>query len=72
MRDFPNMEYTMMTNTNAALRQVIKAIDDAREGGEELDLRAEEARAKAQLVRACKTFLKLVEVEDEGVLIDEM
>lgn len=72
MRDFPNMEHTMMTNTNAAMQQVIKAIDSAKENGEELDLRADEARAKAQLVRACKMFLRMVEQEeDEGLILDE-
>lgn len=75
MRDYPNMSYCQMSNTQLALEQVLAtlraALEQGPEGVRELfeDMDYSESRAYNQLVQLCAEFADVADdiaVEREG------
>jgi hypothetical protein len=71
MRDFPNMSYTAVNNTNLALGQVMDmmnefdTMDDFYES-----LRDEEKRAFRSLTRRIEEFASIIVEEEEEEMFD--
>ena len=68
MKDYPNMSYCMVSNTLAALNQVMDAMDE--QGGTQFlrDLNMDEMRAFDELMHVARLFARRAErAQDEAI-----
>ena len=68
MKDYPNMSHSMVSNTLAALNQVMDAMDE--QGGTQFlrDLNMDEMRAFDELMHVARQFARRAErAQDEAI-----
>ena len=68
MRDYPNMSYCMVSNTLAALNQVMDAMDEEGDVVFLKDLNMDEMRAFDELMHVARQFARRAErAQDEAI-----
>jgi len=72
VRDYPNMSYCMCNNTEAALNQIMNAMDDEGAANFIKDLSMDELRSFNELVYIAKQFVRRAERALDEVVDDRV